>query len=131
LEAWAWQLNNPLDNPIPGVASCRNQSLVLGDVKSRMFEGELKAGRKPRVLIIGALGRCGTSAVDLCKQAGIPNENILQWDLPETRANPGPYEQITTSDIFINCIYLSDEIPPILNDKSLSSPIANSLSSAM
>lgn len=122
LEAWAWQLNNPADKPMPGVTSYPNQNQLLDDVKRKMLEGESKAGRKPRVLIIGALGRCGTGAVDLCKQAGIPDENILKWDLPETRAKPGPYEEITTSDIFINCIYLSDEIPPFLNEESLSSP---------
>jgi hypothetical protein len=61
-------------------------------------------------------------AVDLCKQAGLPDENILKWDLPETTAKPGPYKEITDSDIFVNCIYLSDEIPPFVNDKSLSDP---------
>jgi saccharopine dehydrogenase (NAD+, L-lysine-forming) len=35
---------------------------------------------------------------------------------------PGPYKEITDSDVFINCIYLSDEIPPFVNDKSLSDP---------
>lgn len=82
LESWAWQLNNPADKPMPGVTSYRD--LLLEDVKSRVLEGESKAGRKPRVLVIGALGRCGRGAVDLCKQAGLPDENILKWDLPET-----------------------------------------------
>ena len=118
---WAWQLNNPKDKPIPGVSSYANQNLLLDDVKSKMLEGESRAGRKPRVLVMGALGRCGKGAVDLCKEAGVPDENILKWDLSETRAKPGPYKEITDSDIFINCIYLSDEIPPFLNDKSLSS----------
>jgi saccharopine dehydrogenase (NAD+, L-lysine-forming) len=102
LEAWAWQLNNLLDNPIPSVAGCLSRSLLLDYVKSRMLEGEPKVGRKPRVLIIGALGRCGTSAVDPCKQADKHNENTLQWDLLETRAMPGPYEEVSTSDIFVN-----------------------------
>ena len=122
LEAWAWQLNNGSDKPMPGVSSYANQDLLLDDVRSRIAEGEKKAGRKPRVLVIGALGRCGRGAVDLCKQAGIPEENILKWDLPETSARPGPYPEIVESDIFVNCIYLSDEIPPFVNKESLSSP---------
>lgn len=97
LEAWAWQLNNPPVKPMSGATSYPNQNLLLEDVKNKLLEGERKAGRKPRVLIIGALGRCGTAAVDLCKQAGIPDENILQCDLPETRAKPGLYEEIPTS----------------------------------
>lgn len=122
LEAWAWQLSHSADEAMPSVTSYPNQDLLLNDVKSKLADGEKKAGRTPRVLIIGALGRCGTGAVDLCKQAGIPDQNILKWDLPETRAKTGPYEEITTSDVFINCIYLSDEIPPFLNYDSLSSP---------
>ncbi len=107
---------------MPGVSSYANQDLLLDDVKSRMAEGEKKAGKKPRVLVIGALGRCGRGVVDLCKQAGVPDENILKWDLPETSARPGPYPEIVESDIFVNCIYLSDEIPPFVNKESLSSP---------
>ena len=122
LEAWAWQVNNPTDKPMPGVTSYANQDLLRDDVKSKMLEGERKAGGKPRILVMGALGRCGRGAVDLCQQAGVPDKNILKWDLPETTAKPGPYKEVTDSDIFINCIYLSDEIPPFLNDKSLSSP---------
>lgn len=122
LESWAWQLNNPADKPMPGVTSYSSQDLLLEDVRSKVSEGESKAGRKPRVLVIGALGRCGRGAVGLCKQAGLPDENILKWDLPETTAKPGPYKEITDSDVFVNCIYLSDEIPPFVNDKSLSDP---------
>lgn len=30
--------------------------------------------------------------------------------------------EITDSDVFANCIYNSDEIPPFVNDRSLSDP---------
>jgi len=43
------------------------QDLLLEDVKSKALVGESKAGRKPRILVIGALGRCGRGAVDHCK----------------------------------------------------------------
>ena len=91
---------------MPGVTSYPSRDLLLEDVKSKVLEGESKAGRKPRVLVFGALGRCGRGAVDLCKQAGLPDENILKWDLPETTAKPGPYTEITDSDVFVNYIYL-------------------------
>lgn len=103
---------------MPGVSSYPNQDALLSDVKAKMQEGEAIAKRKPTVLVIGALGRCGRGAVDLCKQAGIPDENILKWDMAET-SKGGPFDEIIESDIFVNCIYLSEEIPPFVNDESL------------
>jgi saccharopine dehydrogenase (NAD+, L-lysine-forming) len=76
---------------------------------------------KPRVLVIGALGRCGRGAVELCLKAGIPKENVLNWDMAET-AKGGPFMEIVESNIFINCIYLSRPIPPFVDMVSLSSP---------
>lgn len=52
-----------------------------------------KSGREPRVLVIGALGRCGRGAVDLCLKAGISIENVLKWDMAET-AKGGPFNEI-------------------------------------
>jgi saccharopine dehydrogenase (NAD+, L-lysine forming) len=86
-----------------------------------LAEGESQAGRKPRILVIGALGRCGGGAADFCRQAGIPEENILQWDMEET-GKGGPFTEITESDIFVNCIHLFSPIPPFLNAGSLASP---------
>lgn len=45
------------------------------------------------MLVIGALGRCGRGAVDLCLKAGIPTENVLKWDMAET-AKGGPFAEI-------------------------------------
>ena len=90
-------------------------------MRGALKSGSEKAGRQPRVLAIGTLGRCGRGAVDLCTQAGMPDENILKWDLPETKKE-GPFAEIVESDIFVNCIYLSESIPPFLNKDSLSSP---------
>lgn len=45
-----------------------------------------------------------------------------KWDLPETSAKPGPYQEIVESDVFVNCIYLSAKIPPFVSLDSLKSP---------
>lgn len=45
-----------------------------------------------------------------------------KWDMAETKDRPGPYEEIVESDVFVNCIYLSHEIPPFVSKKSLASP---------
>jgi saccharopine dehydrogenase (NAD+, L-lysine forming) len=119
--AWSHQLANPASTFMPGVKPYANQDLLDNDIRSRLASGEKISGRKPRVLVIGALGRCGRGAVDLCRHVGIPEENILKWDMAET-AKGGPFTEIVESDIFVNCIYLSEPIPPFLNKESLSSP---------
>lgn len=78
----------------------------MTDVKKAYAQGKEKAGREPRVIVIGALGRCGRGAVDMCVKAGIPESNILKWDMAET-APGGPFKEVIESDIFINCIYLT------------------------
>lgn len=47
---------------------------------------------------------------------------LQKWDLPETSAKPGPYQEIIEADVFVNCIYLSAKIPPFIDAQSLSSP---------
>jgi len=46
---------------------------------------------------------------------------LQKWDLPETKAKPGPYQEIVESDVFVNCIYLSAKIPPFISPDSLAS----------
>lgn len=72
---WSWQLAHGQDKPLPGVTAYDNEELLIKDVKKAVEEGKAKAGRLPRVLVIGALGRCGRGAVDLCVKAGV--EDIL------------------------------------------------------
>lgn len=62
---------------------------------------------------MGALGRCGRGACDFARKAGIPEENIIKWDINETRGG-GPFPEILEADIFVNCIYLTSKIPPFI-----------------
>jgi saccharopine dehydrogenase (NAD+, L-lysine-forming) len=41
--------------------------------------------------------------------------------MAETKAKPGPYQEIIESDVFVNCIYLSAKIPPFIDTESLAS----------
>lgn len=75
LLAWAWQLKHGKDKPLPGVSAFENETALIKDVKTAVEEGKAQAGHYPRVLVIGALGRCGKGAVDLCTKAGL--EDIL------------------------------------------------------
>lgn len=69
-----------------------------------------------KVLVIGALGRCGSGAVDLFRKVGIKEENIVKWDMAET-AKGGPFQEILDVDIFVNCIYLSQPIPKFITSE--------------
>lgn len=54
----------------------------------------------------------------MCLRAGVPEANILKWDMEET-AKGGPFKEIAESDIFVNCIYLASKIPHFVNAESL------------
>lgn len=84
LENWAWQIQHA-ETPLPGKKPYNTQSDLVKEVKSDVSAGVAKNdGKAPQILIIGALGRCGRGAIDLCLAAGIPESNLLRWDLAET-----------------------------------------------
>ncbi|KAK0730419.1 hypothetical protein B0H67DRAFT_561647 [Lasiosphaeris hirsuta] len=119
IETWAWQLNHT--EPFPGVSSYPNEDALITDVKAALESGAKKAGRMPQVIVIGALGRCGSGAVAALRKAGVPEEKILKWDMAETAVG-GPFKEIAESDIFVNCIYLTSKIPNFVNLESLQTP---------
>jgi saccharopine dehydrogenase (NAD+, L-lysine-forming) len=155
LKAWAWQLtHDATSEPLPGVSSYANEDLLLQDVRQALAEalahnktdaedgggsssssssGEGddnndsdKQQRYPRVLVIGALGRCGTGAVDLCRRVGVPDAHIVQWDMAET-ARGGPFAEIVASDVFVNCVYLTQPIAPFVTHEALDAAPARRL----
>lgn len=56
--------------------------------------------KRPTALIIGALGRVGSGAADLCQAMGVAT---TRWDMAET-ASGGPFPEVLAHDIFLNCI---------------------------
>lgn len=135
---WAWQLTHP-GEALPSETPYANQDLLIESVKESLEAGKTSSGRSPKVLVIGAvrslssilciihtnkknqLGRCGNGAVQLAKDVGIPESDIIQWDINETKKG-GPFREIVEdADIFVNCIYLSAKIPPFVNVETLSS----------
>ncbi|KAJ5293859.1 hypothetical protein PENANT_c002G08871 [Penicillium antarcticum] len=118
---WAWQQTNPNES-LPAEVPYANQDRLIESVKQSLEAGKKIAGKEPKILVIGALGRCGSGAVQLARDVGIPAENIIEWDMAET-AGGGPFEAIShQADIFVNCIYLSAKIPPFVSPESLSKP---------
>ncbi|KAF2261309.1 saccharopine dehydrogenase [Lojkania enalia] len=127
IKTWSWQLTHPNGEPLPGLETFtngrgyyNNETELIAQLKEDVATGEKVAGHKPTSLVLGALGRCGSGAVDLLEKVGCAE--IKKWDLAETSERPGPYPEIVESDIFVNCIYLSKPIPPFVDFQSLKSP---------
>ncbi|KAM0748192.1 putative saccharopine dehydrogenase [Meredithblackwellia eburnea MCA 4105] len=95
-----------------------NEKALVDYVKQQLVKVETKLGRKPKALVIGALGRCGRGAVDFFLAAGLNNDDIYKWDMAET-AKGGPFDEILEVDIFVNCIYLTSKIPSFVSPESI------------
>lgn len=87
---------------IAGPVSTFESADAMRDSLAAMIGSEL-----PSALIIGALGRVGTGASDLYAALGLP---VTKWDMAET-ANGGPFPEILTHDIFLNCILAREGTP--------------------
>ena len=92
LKCWAAQQNGALAGPVSKYAG---KAALLADLTA-----DLPAAKRPRAIIIGALGRVGTGAADLCSAMGM---DVTKWDVAET-ASGGPFPEILAHDIFLNCI---------------------------
>ena len=97
---WAWQLEHDGKQPLPGGKDhYKNEGELIREVKAELEKGLTKTGgNSPRILVIGAWGRCGRGALDLCKAVGIPEDNLLEWDYPHTQKG-GPFTEIRESDV--------------------------------
>ena len=83
---------------------------------------EVDKNESPKVMIMGALGRCGQGALYMLEdKLKIPSSQIAKWDLKET-AGGGPFPEILSYDVFVNCINLNTlktAIPPFLTKDML------------
>ncbi|WRT67652.1 uncharacterized protein IL334_004624 [Kwoniella shivajii] len=100
---------------LKGLKPYKNEDAMVAEV-SEALESVEGGKNNVKVLVIGALGRCGSGAVDLFRKAGLTEENIVKWDMAET-AKGGPFQEILDVDIFVNCIYLSKPIPKFITSE--------------
>lgn len=91
IKAWRAQAEGGALKPVDEYTDGKGYYPTEGDLVKQVAEDIQAVGRAPRVLVIGALGRCGSGAVDLCRKAGVPDENIIKWDMAET-AKGGPFD---------------------------------------
>ncbi len=80
--------------PCPSVSTWPSSKAMRDDVKTALN------GATPAALVIGALGRVGTGASDLCEEVGL---TVTKWDMAET-AHGGPFPEVLEHTVFFNCI---------------------------
>ncbi|TLP65900.1 saccharopine dehydrogenase [Parasedimentitalea maritima] len=84
------------------------------------LSGELDATKsdRPKAIVIGALGRVGTGAADLCEAMGV---QVTKWDMAETSSG-GPFPEILNHDLFLNCIFARPGTPVFVPRDALTTP---------
>jgi len=110
VKSWAAQQMGQICGPI---GTYGGKDVLLADLRSDL------AGRAPTsALIIGAKGRVGSGAADLCEAMGI---KPTRWDTAET-ASGGPFPEILKHDLFLNCILARPNTPVFVPKSALSAP---------
>lgn len=112
--AWAAQHGG---DPMEAVTSWPDQATLIDDIKARLTAADATL---PTALIIGALGRTGTGATALIEALGVQPTG---WDMAET-AHGGPFPQVLTHTIFLNCILAMDGVPVFVPASAANAPRA-------
>jgi saccharopine dehydrogenase (NAD+, L-lysine-forming) len=112
LKCWAAQQVGIEADPLDTYDSAAS---LEDDVRADLNAG---GGLRPKVLVIGALGRVGTGASDLCEAVGI---RVTGWDIAET-AHGGPFPEVLDHDVFLNCILARPGCPVFVPESAKTAP---------
>jgi saccharopine dehydrogenase (NAD+, L-lysine forming) len=117
LKCWAAQMRGSVAGPIRAYGGS-------SDLRADL-QAELDATGRPRpsALVIGALGRVGSGASDLCAAMGV---DVTKWDMDET-AHGGPFPEILEHDLFFNCILARPGTPVFVAVSAKTAPRALSV----
>ncbi len=110
LKAWVAQQAGGI---CPPVSAYPGKDALLAELA-----GELGELPRPDALVIGALGRVGTGAADLCEAMGV---SVTGWDMEET-ASGGPFPEILEHALFFNCILARPGTPVFVGPEALTAP---------
>lgn len=112
LKCWAAQQRGTIAGPLGPVAS---KEALLAELAR-----DLHGLGRPRALIIGAKGRVGTGAADLCTATGVAT---TLWDMAET-AHGGPFPAVLAHEVFLNCILARPGCPVFVPASAVTAPRA-------
>ncbi len=112
LKCWAAQKTGATCG---AVSTYAGSAALIEDIR---MELDATAQPRPDAIVIGALGRVGSGARDLCKALGV---RTTDWDIAET-ARGGPFPEILNHDIFLNCILAAPGCPVFVPATAISAP---------
>lgn len=116
LKCWAAAQRGSIAGP---VGSYDSSTALLAELQAELTG----LFTRPSALIIGALGRVGAGAADLCTHMGVAP---TRWDMPET-AHGGPFPEVLRHDIFLNCILARPGTPVFVPASAKTAPRALSV----
>ena len=102
------------DAPCPAVTTWPSSKAMRDDVKAALN------GASASALVIGALGRVGTGATDLCEEVGLC---VTKWDIAETE-HGGPFPEVLDHTLFFNCILARPGTPVFVPEDTCAAPRA-------
>ena len=114
LKCWVAQMRGGIAGP---VSKYPGKDALLADLGAEL--AAIDAPR-PRAIVIGALGRVGTGASDLCEALGIA---VTKWDMAET-ASGGPFPEVLAHEVFLNCILARPGCPVFVPASAKAAPRA-------
>lgn len=112
LMAWTAQQRGAICPPVQTYAS---DKALLADLQDDLVR---TIAARPSAIIIGAKGRVGSGATDLCSAMGVP---VTAWDVNET-AHGGPFPEVLAHDIFLNCILARPGCPVFVPASAKAAP---------
>lgn len=110
LKCWAAQQQGTIAGPVGVYPS--------SDALVAEITAQIAGFDTPNAIVIGALGRVGTGASDLCTQCGI---DVTKWDMAET-AHGGPFPEILDHTLFFNCILAQPGAPVFVPETAIDAP---------
>lgn len=111
LKAWSAQEAGGICHP---VGTYPDKMALVEELRAELAA---TARPLPKAIVIGALGRVGTGAADLCAELGM---EVTRWDIDET-AGGGPFPEILNHDVFLNCIFARPGTPVFVGADALAS----------
>ncbi len=112
LKCWATLKRGEICGP---VSTFRNSQALLADVCADL---DATALPRPDAIVIGALGRVGTGARDLCRALDVATTD---WDMAET-AHGGPFPEVLEHEVFINAILATPGCPVFVPASAATAP---------
>ncbi|WP_417700040.1 saccharopine dehydrogenase [Pseudophaeobacter sp.] len=109
LKTWCAQKRGEICGPV-GVYPGKDALLAELSAELKAVQADV-----PSAIVIGAMGRVGTGAADLCEAMGI---TVTKWDMAET-ASGGPFPEILQHDLFLNCIFARPGTPVFVPQEAL------------